>query len=654
MDLLILHSWLKDYLKTSALPEKIAEYLSLCGPSFERINQIGKEKVYSVEVTTNQPDSASVYGIAREAAAILPRFGIKASLLPIKVSAKQTLVKTVPWLHTIIDHNLCSRFTTVLIKNVKIGASPKKIQERLKLCGARPINNIVDISNYLMLELGQPLHTFDYDKIKGARMILRESKKGEKIVTLDNKEHTLAGGDIVIEDEEGRLIDLAGIMGGLNSAVDNTTKNVLAFVQTYNPINIRKTSMSLAQRTDAASLFEKGLDPEQVEITIRRAIDLFVQSCGGKPAKEILDLYQNPYKPKIVSASHEFINQRLGIQLEKKDIKDILNSLGFKTVLQVETLQIEVPSWRANDINTPEDIVEEVARLYGYHNLPSTLMTGSIPDPLPNAPFVFETKVKSILKGYGGVETYTYSMTSLENADLIKKTSWILKLKNPLGEEGEYMRLSLAPSLVQVVKLNPQDNEPLHLFEVANVYPPVRVDLPEEKMMLAGVFARTDYRVAKGVIESLLEELGIEMQWKTEDFTGFVPHTPVSLKSGKENIGRFGKLESGEYYYEFDMTQLQQVAQPIKPFKGMPKYPPQVEDLTFDLPERTLIGEVAENIKKADQQIVEVALVNIYQNSRTFRVYYQNPNKTLSDKEVAEIRKKIIRKIKEKFAGILK
>lgn len=306
MDIKIIDSWLKDHLKTSAKPEKIAEYLSLCGPSFERLHKVGKDIAYDVEVTTNRVDMASHYGIAREASAILPQFKVAALLQPLKSSSKQPLVNKVDYLDATVDHKLCFRFSTVLIRNVKLKDSPKWLQDRLIAAGLRSINNIVDISNYLMLDIGQPVHTFDYDKILGAKMILRSSKKDENIKTLDGQEHELPGGDIVIEDGQGRLIDLCGIMGGELSAIDEETKNVLLFVQTYNPVNIRKTSMSLGKRSDAAALFEKGLDPEQVEITIRRGIDMFIELTGGKPEKEILDLYPNPYQPKTVSLELSF------------------------------------------------------------------------------------------------------------------------------------------------------------------------------------------------------------------------------------------------------------------------------------------------------------------------------------------------------------
>lgn len=648
---------MREFLKTEVGPQKIARCLSLCGPSVERLEKAGKDFVYSIEVTTNRVDSAGVCGIAREAAAILPRFGVKAYLQPIKAQSTQRIAHRVSWIDVVVDQELCPRFTAILIKNVQLKKSPVWMEQRLKLIGLRPINNIVDISNYLMHELGQPMHTFDYDKIKGARMTLRPSKPGEKITTLDDKEYTLPGGDIIIEDGEGRLIDLAGIMGGSLSAVDRRTKNVLLFVQTYNPVRIRRTSMNLAKRSEASSLFEKGLDPELVEIAIRRGIDLFVELCEGEPENEILNIYQNPYGGKIINVGAEFINERLGVKLSEKEIIDILGSLEFKVAQRKDgTLAASVPSFRAQDINIPEDIVEEVARLYGYHRLPSLLMhspsllmPGTLPEPPDNQPFRFEGMIKQTLKGWGAIELYTLALVSKEKVTLSGGASWALRLKNPLGTDSEYLRQSLAPSLVDAAEQNPGEKSAFHLFEMANVYLPVRGRLPEESMMLAGIFANYGFRQAKGTIEALLDELHIDASWAPEDARGFRPNQRISIKLGREDIGQFGVLEKNLIYYEFDLKLLQAAAGKGLAYTPIPKYPAQIEDLALVFPSRTRTADVIKEIKKSDKQIVSAELIDIYNDTRTFRLAYQNTNKTLTDKEVEKIRNRLLLVVKKKF-----
>jgi len=644
MDILIPDNWLKDFLKTKASPKEIGKYLSLCGPSVERIIKSENGPVYSIEVTTNRVDSVGVYGIAREASAILPKFNIPAKLIPVIAKSKQKMTAKVSYLDVRVDSVLCPRFSAILIKNTKIGPSPLKIQQRLLDAGVRPINNIVDVSNYIMHELGQPMHTFDYDKIKNAKMILRLSKKGEMITTLDGASYKLPGGDIVIEDGSGELIDLPGIMGGLNSMVDKNTKNVLLFVQTYNPALIRRTSMKLAKRSEASSLFEKGLDPELVEPGIRRGIDLLVELTGGKPENQILDLYPHPYKTKIIKTAGSFLNHRLGIDIKTKKIKEILLSLGFKVSGKNDNISVAVPSFRSRDIDIGEDIVEEVARIYGYFNFPGQLMKGELPNTYLSTPFAFERKIKDTLKALGGVEIYTFSLVPQKDAG-----PGALKLKNPLGTETQYLRTSLLPSLVNAVEYNSGYKQPFHLYEIANVYLPRKAELPEEKMTLGGIFFEYEYRKAKGVVEKLLTELNIDFTLQIEDKSGFLPNGRVNIRSNNLQIGELGVLDNGFIYYEFLISNFIKVASPDRKIKSIPGYPAQIEDLTFTFPQKTRIGEVSKLITNNSKLIAKVELKDIYKDSYTFRVWYQHPSKTLTNSEVEKIREDFLLEIKNRF-----
>jgi phenylalanyl-tRNA synthetase beta chain len=663
MNIKILDSWLKDYLITDAKPEAIGKYLSLCGPSVERIEKIGNDFVYNIEITTNRIDEVGVYGIAREASAILPRFGIKASLKPIRTLEKEfSLVKNVDYLKTVVDVKLCPRFSAVLIKNVKIGDSPDWMKKRLESAGVRSLNNVVDISNYIMLELGQPVHTFDYDKIKGAKMTLRESKKGETIKTLDGKSFKLSGGDIVIEDGKGELIDLCGIMGGSLSAVDANTKNVLLFVQTYDGGRIRKTSMAFAQRTMAASIFEKGTDTELVGPAILSAIDLFKDLTGGIPEKNIIDIYPSPYKTKTIKISLEFIEERLGVAIPKKDITSYLNTLEFESVWKKNILTVNVPSFRSHDVLSTEDILEEIARIYGYHNLPSRIMDGEIPTRPADPRFSFERELKEMLLGWGGTEVYTLSLVPKEYVD--EKS---LKLKNPLGTDYEYLRTSLMPSLVSAATGNLGTTENFHLFEMANVYLPRRnqmeagIDLPDEKLMLGGIFFGYSYREAKGIVEALTEKLHIKADFMEEDSKGFDASKCAIIKSGKEIIGKIGIPENVNFiYYEFDVEKLEKISPAVVTYKEIPKYPAQIEDVTLAFPAKTRVGEVIDAISNSHGSeprsfpIFNVELKDIYKDSYTFRIWYQDPEKTLTNEDVEKIRNEILEKVKEKFGGVIK
>jgi len=286
MNIRILNSWILEYLKTAAKPATIAEKLSLTSVSVEKIEKHGDDYIYEIEVTTNRPDLMSVIGIARETAAILPHFDIDAKYTPLKV--REVDNNSPLDLKIVNDLNLVNRICAVAIE-VKLGPSPKKVTERLEAADIRSLNNAIDVTNYVMREVGHPMHAFDYDKLlKTGSLIVRESKKDEKIKTLDGKEHELAGGDIVADNGEGEIIDLLGVMGTENSAVDDNTKRVLLFVDNNNPVKIRKTSMNLGIRSEAAVLNEKGVDPELAMQAILRGVELLEEIANGKVISKVL------------------------------------------------------------------------------------------------------------------------------------------------------------------------------------------------------------------------------------------------------------------------------------------------------------------------------------------------------------------------------
>lgn len=643
MDLLIPNSWLKKHLDTKASAEQISKYLSLCGPSIERTKRTEDgDYIYNVEVTTNRVDTASILGIAREAAAILPRFGIMAKLKESKnqkIQANYKFKSKVKYLEVTVDPKLCPRFTAVLIKNVTVKESPSEIKSLLEKVGVRPINNIVDVSNYIMHELGQPVHTFDYDKIMDSKMILRESKKGELIKTLDGKEFKLDKESIVIEDGSKKLIDLCGIMGGENSAINSSTKNVLLFVQNYNQHKIRKTSMNLGQRTEAAVLFEKGLDSENVKPSILTAISMIEKLSGGKAENEVLDIYPSPYKVKTVSVTKDEIDKIIGINIPEKEMKNYLTNLSFEVKTNKKTLEIKVPSYRADDINIREDIAEEIARIYGYFNLPCVLMDGSLPSPKVSGDFKFEGIVKQIIKSLGGTEIYNLSL--VDKGDI--------KLKNPLGPDSAYLRSNLIDSLIKNVKDNPQEKGDLHIFEISNIYIPRKNDLPNEKLMLTGIIRHMNYRQNKGLIEALLNELNIEYTSKTEDGGDYLANQRTAVVSDKTIVGEYGNMEDGLFIYNFDMQKLLNSKKITRKYKEISKYPPQVEDITLELPEKTFVGDVIEHVYSISNIVYRVKLTDIYDANYTFNIQYLDENKTLTDKEVEAIRTKILSSLKTKF-----
>jgi phenylalanyl-tRNA synthetase beta chain len=663
MNIQILHSWLLEYLDTNATPAKIGEYLSLCGPSVEKIEKKGNDWMYDIEVTTNRVDMMSVYGIAREAAVVLPQFGIKATLKKLDPKAPQFPKTSLPLIIKSNDQ-LVKRTMGVIFTDIKNWKTPEWMKTRLEASGIRSLNAVIDITNYVMTEVGHPTHVFDYDNIKTQTLVIRESKKQEKIITLDNKAYTLPVGSIVIDDGTGEIIDLPGIMGTKNTVVNDNTKQVLFFIDNNDPIKIRKTSMTTGIRTVAATLNEKGVDPELAEKAMLRGIELFIEVTGATIASKIYDHSAKKYIPKTITLSKSFIDERLGVEVSKTRIEQILTDLDFEVKWEKgkrqipgqarhdeDLLTVSVPSIRAQDITIAEDVVEEVARIYGYHNLPSELMTGKIPEPLHDAPFQFELKAKRILQMLSGVEIYTMSLVSQNEVD--PKNA--LKIRNPLGSDNEYMRTSLAPSLVKAAKENNGEKESFHLFEMANVYLPKKRELPEEKVVLAGILGNTSFRQAKGIVESLLDQLHIDYTFEIEDAPRYIQNTRLKIISNKKEVGRFGQLENGGFlYYQFDVEQLQKTHKPMPAYIEIPKYPAQVEDITLSLNERIKVGEVIETIKATNSLVSSVELTDIYENAYTFRVWYQDLEKTLTDKEVEEVRTKILAQLKSKFGVTIK
>lgn len=650
MDIKILDSWLREHVETSAKPADIARCVSLSGPTFDRTHKVmvnGKvDYLYDIEITTNRVDAASVRGIAREVAVILPEFGFKARLIPLKLPKVAAVKNPLP-LTIKTSSTLTKRVMGVVLEVDSIPESPKWLSQRLIQSGIRSLNAAVDITNYVMTEIGHPTHVFDYDLV-APQMVIRESKKGEKIISLDNKAYTLPGGDIVIDNGKGEIIDLPGIIGTKNSVVTSSTKRILFFLETNDPVRIRRTSMTLGIRTVAATLNEKGVDPEGAETALLRGIELFKDLLKAKVVSNVHDTYYKKEKVQTVDIAHSFIEDRLGVTVPQTRVVKILTSLGCKVVVNKKRSMYTVTpaSYRAKDITIGEDIVEEVARIYGYHNLPSILMSGIIPDPLSDSPFAFEMAIKRTLKEAGGNEIYTYSLIADETGK-----SHELKLKNPLGSDYSLLRTSLKKSLIAAADDNARNLEPFHLFEVSNVYHARKNNLPDEIVMVAGIVARSDFRHAKGIVETLLDSLHISYSQHPVLLEGFVSDQSIRFDAKTKPLGKFGKLsQKNYYYYEFSVTALQSVAKKVKQFVPIPKYPPQIEDITCQISNDTSIAEVIQTIKEADTRIAQVELTDVYETNFTFRVWYQDETKTLTDSEVSKIHSQIASVLKEKLS----
>ncbi|MEK7458258.1 MAG: phenylalanine--tRNA ligase subunit beta, partial [Patescibacteria group bacterium] len=639
--------WLCDHLETSVSPEDMQRLLSLSGPSVERIEQKHGDNVFDIEVTTNRMDTASVRGIAREAAIILSHAGKTSTLKHLqqyKPKKREVISDTKKFPITIKNsQTLCSRITCVVL-HVKIGQSPTWLKTRLEQVGIRSLNNVIDVTNYVMTELGQPTHAFDVDRL-GKKMVIRESKKGEKLTTLDGKTHTLQRGDIVADNGKGELIDLIGIMGTANSVVNNETQRVLFFIEHADPKRIRKTSMGLAIRTNAAQLNEKMIDLNLVMDALLRGITLFQEVADAKLESPILDLYPKPITEHVIMLPLAVVQRYLGIDIPVNTQAQILKGLGCKVVSEKTGFSVTTPTFRP-DLVIPVDLVEEIARIYGYHNLPSQLMDTRIPTNYPeDTNFIMEYDVKHFLATLGWQEVYTYSAVSKRLADQSGySTKDHLKLQNPLNDDHVYLRRSLVPSHEEVIENNPHVL-PLSVFELANVYIPRTHDLPEESLRLT-LTSTLPYRVVKGHVEVSLRHLYIPAD--TVEYKQIGDRHAEILVKGKY-VGALLVEKNGHVVAEFVWKALLAMAKSYPYYHPISQFSPIIEDMTFTLVEKKNVGKVIETLMKLDKNIHSVEMRDVFHQNVTFTIIYHAMNLQMTTQDIEPIRKKIALTLQNKF-----
>lgn len=654
MDIKFLDSHLREHLETNAKPQDIARVISLTSASIERVEKIGSDFIYSAEITTNRPDMASVRGIAREASTVLPQFGFGAKLSPLNLKTPKIELAKPLSISIVNDAKLVYRICAIVME-IELKDSPKYIKERLEAAGIRSINNLIDITNYVMLEMGHPTHVFDYDRLTTKKLVIRESKKGEKITTLDKKEHILSGGDIVADNGKGEIVDLLGVMGTLNSVVTQDTKRALFFIDNNDPWRIRKTSMGLGIRTEAASLNEKGVDPELTYDSLLRGVELYKKFANAKIASEVIDIYKVKIKPKTIKIAAEKISSLIGVNISQKKSSEILKSLGFKVTEQGDILSVIPPSSREKDVTLEEDVVEEIARVYGYHNIPTLLPVFERHQYYhqDKNPFFWETKIKDTLKYWGFTEIYTYSMVSEKELD--KPLDQIVTIKNPLDLDHVHMRTNITKSIELVLDEN-KTMEDIKIFELSNVYIKQNKDLPRETLNLAllikGKFdgRKADYFTAKGIFEQLAVSFGVKgityEEYLEDGFGAYINLFDFEL----------GEIIVRKDYVtmEINFDTFRKYANSKKTYNPLPKYPPIIEDLALNIESQIKTGDIIELIKKQSQLIYEVTLFDSFENTRTFHIVYQDKNKNLTNIDVEKIRKKILQSLSSKFSAKLK
>ncbi len=620
--------------------------------------------VLDLDVTPNRPDCLSVLGVAREVAALTGAVVKEPDLSYAEEGEPvEGLVEV-----EIVDPSLCPRYTASVVQGIRVGPSPQWMQDRLIKAGQRPINNVVDVTNYVMLEYGQPLHAFNYATIGEARIIVRPAREQEAFVTLDEADHTLRPPMLVIADAH-RSVALAGIMGGLNTEMTDDTTTVLLESANFDPINTRRTSQALRLRSESSSRFDKGLQPELAEVALRRATQLVLQVAGGRACKGIRDAYPQPVERPALRFTLARLKKVLGIDLPADRVKDILESLGFAVAVESgEAMQVTVPYWRS-DIVQEDDLVEEVARIVGYDELPVTMLSTPIPHRVAQPEREARERVKDILAECGMQETISYSLTS---AAALERTqpegiSQSLRLANPMSGELERLRPTLRSSILSTLAYNQRNSrEGIRLFEVGRVYIARPADLPLERETLVGVVTgprsaegwlggeeQMDFLDAKGILETFLGRLGVDAAFRPAEDSLFMSGRCAAIESGQTQVGVVGEVHatvlerfeidvSPVALFEVDLAALiEAMPQETTRFTPLARYPGAYRDLAVVL-DRDVAAASVQRIIERHRLVAQATLFDVYEGegvppgkrSLAYRVLLQHTERTLSGDEV--------------------
>ena len=648
-----------------------------CKPGDDLKPVIGADDhVVEFEITPNRPDCLSVIGLAREAAAT---FNAPLTLHDpvVKGGADGNLMELLDVETPASD--LCQRYTARMVRNVKIAPSPKWMRERLRAMGVRPINNIVDITNYVMLEYGQPMHAFDYRYVKGGKIVVRRAEEGEELTTLDGSVRKLNPNMLVIADEH-RAVGLAGIMGGLNSEIVSDTADVVFESANFDGTTIRRTALALGMRTEASAKYEKGLDPLNTLPAVERACELVELLGAGEVVDGVIDILNYVPQPRVLKLEPEKINALLGTDIAAEEMVSILKKLDF----QVEGDQVTVPSWRS-DVEAMADLAEEVARFHGYNNIPTTLMRGQTTRGGYSPEQELERALGAVCRACGYDEIITYSFISPTYYDKIRWASddprrQSFKILNPLGEDTSIMRTTVLPSMLEILTRNYNfRNKCAKLYEVGRIYLPGGADglAVEKKVLSLGAYGEgMDFFALKGAVEAILGEI------RAADVTFEAPQIPNPsyhpgrcaqvLVNGQE-VGVFGQIHplvaqnygvDAEFYCaELDFDQLMCGKGPDPQYVPLPKFPAVTRDIAVVCGEAVTVGALEDCIRRGAKGLLkEVTLFDIYRGkgvaegkkSVAFNLVLRADDRSLTAEEADADVKAILETLEKELGAVLR
>jgi phenylalanyl-tRNA synthetase beta chain len=647
------------------------------------------DTILDIDITANRPDCLSVVGIAREVAAL---------------TGQQTHIPVISYEETgdpidkqiaigIIDADLCPRYCASLITGVKIAGSPAWMQERLVAAGQRPINNIVDITNYVMLEYGQPLHSFDYARLKSRKIVVRRAEEGENFFTLDGTERKLTRDMLVIGDGE-RTVAIAGVMGGLNSEVTESTTAILLEAASFKATSIHYTSRQLGLTSEASMRFERGISADLTIPALKHATQLIAELGGGKVARGIVDVYPGKKESRPIPLTSGEVKRILGIEYSLEQIVNSLTSLGFACKVDGSQIMVTAPYWRS-DIRLDVDLIEEVARVIGYDKIPTTLLGEPIPRQDPEPILSLKKKISQSLVGYGFHEIMTYTLTSLPllsnvTAEPRPLEHAPLRVSNPMTADQEYLRTSLRPGLLATLASNRRHEDGgIRLFELGKVYLPRKNDLPEEPEVMCGIMSgprverswlggdgSLDFYDVKGVVEGLMSHLSLTVDFEKSNDDGLHPARQAAVViQGKDGLkvrtGVFGEIHpkvadtfevAGPVgLFEINVTALLPFASGLKMFQSIPRFPSTVRDLALVV-DTGITNQKILDIIKSFSLVSEAVLFDVYsgkqiaadKKSLAYRLVYQSPTHTLTDEEVNKVQEQILTRLTKELGAMLR
>ncbi len=647
--------------------------------------------VLEFELTANRADCFSVLGLAREVSVLTGNL-LKKPMLSLKEEGDEKVAGLVQI--KINEPSLCPRFTGRVLKNVKVGPSPAWLKHRIQAAGMRSINNVVDVTNFVMLELGQPMHAYDYNLLARHTIIVRKAQPGERITTLDGAKRELSPEMLVIADEV-QAVGVAGVMGGLATEVTANTQNVLLEAAAFNNVSIRRTAKALGLRSEASGRFERGVDTANVTRALDRAAKLLEEMGACRVCPGIIDVYPGFELPRQVSFNPQSINKHLGTDVPTPVMVDILRRLEFEVEIDGDNVMTTVPTWRG-DVQYPADIAEEVARIYGFNHIPSTTPSGNMMSGGQSSVQSLIYEMKNILSGAGLDEIISFSFTHPDTLDKLNIPQddclrLAVPILNPITDDFPILRTTLLGGILETVARNvARKNDDIRIYEIGSVYLPEKLPLealPNEPIMLCGAMVgkrneiawnqgrdHIDFYDAKGVIELLLGRLGIaDFKVAVANHYALHPGKSASFSLNEEILGYVGELHPlvanvfdlnrKVYIFELNVEVLARYAVLIGKYTALPKYPAISRDLALVLPEAVTASQVDEAIRmNAGELLSEVRLFDVYTGeqvpqgfkSLAFSLTFQSSDRTLTDSEIDGHYKNTVVYIEETFGAKLR